>query len=94
MKRLEAFCEEAASLLLTAYLFIMFCMFPFYLRNGYLEVGKEKYHFYKAVTVGGFGLIIPLVFVCMVCHSMNRKPHIPAVFPCKSHLFIFRTKIG
>ncbi len=73
MKRLEAFCEEAASLLLTAYLFIMFCMFPFYLRNGYLEVGKEKYHFYKAVTVGGFGLIIPLVFVCMVCHFMNRK---------------------
>ena len=42
MKRLEGFFEEAASLLLSAYLFIMFCMFPFYMRSGYMEIGKDK----------------------------------------------------
>lgn len=73
MKRLEAFCEEAASLLLTAYLFIIFCMFPFYLRNGYFEVGKEKYNFYKVITMGGFSLIIPFVLLCTGLHFINRK---------------------
>ena len=60
MKKTEAFCEETVSLLLTAYLFIVFCMFPFYMRNGYVEIGKDKYNFYKAVAAGGFCLIVPL----------------------------------
>lgn len=72
MKRVEAFLEEAVSLLLTAYLFIMFCMFPFYLRNGYMEIGKEKYNFYKAITVGGFCLIVPMAVLCLVVHAVNR----------------------
>ncbi len=71
MERIEAFCEEAASLLVTAYLFIVFCMFPFYLRNGYLEVGKEKYHFYKVMTFGGFSLILPFVLLCVGFHIVN-----------------------
>ena len=71
MKRMEAFCEETVSLLLTAYLFIVFCMFPFYLRNGYMEIGKEKYNFYKTITIGGFGLIIPLVLLCVGAHIVN-----------------------
>ena len=71
MKRMEAFCEETVSLLLTAYLFIVFCMFPFYLRNGYMEIGKEKYNFYRTITIGGFGLIIPLVLLCVGAHIVN-----------------------
>ena len=71
MKRMEAFCEETVSLLLTAYLFIVFCMFPFYLRNGYMEIGKEKYNFYKTITIGGFGLIIPLVLLCVGAQIVN-----------------------
>ncbi len=59
------FCEEAVSLLLTAYLFIVFCLYPFYLRNGYADVGKEKFNFYKMMTAGGFGLIIPLALCCV-----------------------------
>ncbi len=73
MKRMEAFCEETVSLLLTAYLFIVFCMFPFYLKNGYMEIGKDKYNFYKIITIGGFGLIIPLVLLCLAAHIVNRK---------------------
>lgn len=59
------FCEEAVSLLLTAYLFIVFCLYPFYLRNGYADVGKEKFNFYKVMTTGGFGLIIPFALCCI-----------------------------
>ena len=30
----KEFLEEAVSLLLTAYLFIIFCIYPFYIKNG------------------------------------------------------------
>ncbi len=73
MKRMEAFCEEVVAMLLTAYLFIVFCMFPFYMRNGYMEIGKDKYNFYKAITMGGFGLIIPLVLLCIMFHIINWR---------------------
>lgn len=73
MKRMETFCEETVSLLLTAYLFIIFCMFPFYLKNGYMEIGKDKYDFFKTITIGGFGLVIPLVLLCVGAHIVNWR---------------------
>lgn len=71
MKKTEIFCEETVSLLLTAYLFIVFCMFPFYMRSGYVEIGKDKYTFYKAVAAGGFCLIVPLVLLCLTVHLLG-----------------------
>lgn len=61
----RGFCEEALPLLLTAYLFIVFCLYPFYLKDGYTDVGKEKFNFYKVMTIGGFSLILPLVLACV-----------------------------
>ena len=61
----RGFCEEALPLLLTAYLFIVFCSYPFYLKDGYTDVGKEKFNFYKVMTIGGFSLILPLVLACV-----------------------------
>lgn len=60
------FCEEAVSLLLMAYLFIIFCMYPFYMQDGYVEIGNVKYNFYKSITIGAFALIIPLAVACTV----------------------------
>ena len=60
---LKEFLEEAVSLLLTAYLFIIFCIYPFYIKNGYSDIGNEKYQFYKYITMGGLGLILPLALL-------------------------------
>lgn len=62
----RGFCEEAVPLLLTAYLFIVFCLYPFYLKDGYTDVGREKFNFYKVMTIGGFSLILPLVLACIL----------------------------
>lgn len=66
------FCEEAISLLLMAYLFIVFCMYPFYMQNGYMEIGKVKYDFYKAITIGAFVLLVPLACLC-TAFRIKRK---------------------
>lgn len=60
---MKEFLEEAVSLLLTAYLFIIFCIYPFYVKNGYSDIGNEKYQFYKYITMGGLGLILPLALL-------------------------------
>lgn len=62
----RGFCEEAVSLLLAAYLFIVFCIYPFYLKDGYTDVGKDKFNFYKVMTIGGFALIIPFALLCIL----------------------------
>lgn len=63
---LLSFCEEAVSLLLTAYLFIIFFFYPFYIQNGYVEIGSAKFYFYKAITSGAFVLIVPLVVLSVI----------------------------
>lgn len=61
-----SFCEEAVSLLLMAYLFVMFSLYPFYIQNGYVSIGAAKYSFYRDITIGGFTLIIPLAILCII----------------------------
>lgn len=69
----QGFCEEAVSLLLSAYLFIVFCLYPFYLKDGYTNVGKEKFNFYKVMTIGGFALIIPFALLCILFRIRDRQ---------------------
>ena len=68
----EVFCEEVVALLMMAYLFIIFCIYPFYMKNGYVEIGKEKYEFFKAITIGAFCLIVPLALICVAFHLRNN----------------------
>lgn len=66
-------CEEVVSLLMSAYLFIMFCIYPFYMKDGYVEIGAEKFNFYKAITFGGFALMLPLVLLCVGFYMRSRR---------------------
>lgn len=36
---------KAGNLLATAYMLIMFVLYPFYMKNGYADLGEAKYHF-------------------------------------------------
>ena len=68
----RGFCEEAVPLLLTAYLFIVFCLYPFYLKDGYTNVGREKFNFYKVMTIGGFSLILPFALACVLFRAKEN----------------------
>lgn len=70
---LLSFCEEAVSLLIMAYLFIVFSFYPFYMQNGYVEIGDAKFSFYKEITLGGFALIVPLAVISMLLRYRETK---------------------
>lgn len=67
------FCAEAASLLLMAYLFIVFCMYPLYMQRGYLDIGNDKYNFYRDITVGAFSLIVPFAAICTILRIRDKE---------------------
>lgn len=73
VKAVAAFCEEAASLLLMAYLFIIFCMYPFYMRQGYVDIGDAKFAFYRDMTIGAICLIVPLVLIFKIAKHCMKK---------------------
>lgn len=69
----SSFCEEAVSLLLMAYLFVIFFLYPYYMRNGYANIGRDKFSFYRDITVGGFALIIPFAIFCLIYQFRDHK---------------------
>ena len=66
-----SFCEEAVSLLLMAYLFIIFFFYPFYMQNGYVEIGSSKFFFYQMITTGALFVIVPLTALCILFRLKN-----------------------
>lgn len=67
------FCEEAVSLLLMAYLIIIFFFYPFYMQNGYVQIGDAKFSFYMDITIGAFALILPLIGLCMMLRFKKTR---------------------
>lgn len=37
--------KRAGNLFVTAYLFLLFCIYPFYMEDGYVDIGEAKYRF-------------------------------------------------
>lgn len=56
--------KKAANLFTTAYLLIMFCVYPFYMQNGYLDIGEAKNKFFLYVSIAGFGILAVIAVIC------------------------------
>ena len=54
--------ETAGNYLTTVYLILMFCVYPFYMEEGYTNIGEAKNRFFLCVSLAAF-LILLSVFV-------------------------------
>lgn len=64
---------KAGNLLATAYMLIMFVLYPFYMKNGYTDLGEAKYHFFFYVTVVAVTLLLILALAGFVLRLLNKK---------------------
>lgn len=48
--------KKTANLFATAYLLIIFFVYPFYLQDGYVDIGEAKNHFFLYVSFAAFGI--------------------------------------
>lgn len=49
--------KKMAGYFSTAYLMLMFCIYPFYIEKGYTNIGEAKNRFFVAVSLAAFGVL-------------------------------------
>ncbi len=64
---------KAGNLLVTAYMLIMFALYPFYMKNGYTDLGEAKYHFFFYVTTAAVLLLLILAGVILLIQVREKK---------------------
>ena len=77
-KQLQVITVEIGNSILTAYFLVMMLIFPLYLKNGYQEIGNEKYFFFRKVS-----LVTELLMLCVaacVFTLRGKKPSVTAFY--------------
>lgn len=49
--------KKAGNLFTTAYLLLIFGIYPFYMKQGYVDIGKAKYHFFLYSSLAAVGIL-------------------------------------
>ena len=60
--------KRVSGLFTTAYLMIIFCIYPFYMQNGYQDMGEAKNRFFFYVSIAAAGIM----GVCSILHLLTR----------------------
>lgn len=65
--------KRVGNTLSTAYLMLMFCLYPFYVENGYINIGEAKNHFFLNVTVAACLLLVMIYMVMSVVGYVSKR---------------------
>lgn len=67
--------KKTANLFTTAYLLIMFAIYPFYMQNGYVDIGEAKNHFFLYVSIAAFGILglLAVIYLCVRLKEICRQ---------------------
>ncbi len=76
MKFSKPFYKELASVFAIAYILVLFCIYPFYMKEGYVDISLYKFYFYMYVSLGE-AIILSLFFLINVfsSKSLEIKPN-------------------
>lgn len=55
--------KKTGGLFTTAYLFLMFCVYPFYMKEGYVDIGEAKYKFFLYGSLGMIGILCVILLL-------------------------------
>ena len=62
--QLKKIITEIGNSILTAYFLVMMAVYPFYIKNGYREIGNVKYYFFRNVSLVMVGMML-IIAVCI-----------------------------
>ena len=58
--------KKTANLFTTAYLLLMFCIYPFYIEKGYENIGEAKNRFFLSVSIAAFAILGTCAFLYLL----------------------------
>lgn len=67
--------KKAGSLFTTAYLLLIFGVYPFYMKQGYVDIGKAKYHFFifSSLAAAGIFTLISILLTAQGIYQWLKK---------------------
>jgi len=72
--------RKAGNLFATAYLILIFGIYPFYMKQGYVDIGKAKYLFFLCCSLAAAGILGLAGIVCGVQTLLSQKGSKKALF--------------
>ena len=74
MEKGTGIVKEITRLFAAAYFVIIFGIYPFYMKNGYVEIGEGKYRFFIYVSIAALVILGILgTFCALQCMFRGRK---------------------
>lgn len=64
--------KKAVSLFVSAYLLLIFCVYPFYMPQGYVDIGEHKHKFLIYSSIGGLGILFTLGMIQAIVGLWHR----------------------
>lgn len=71
--------KKAGSLFVTAYLLLIFGVYPFYMKEGYVDIGEGKYEFFLYCSLGAL-LILAIITLLYLSRSIYEHFHQKGTF--------------
>lgn len=66
--------KKVSGLFTTAYLIIIFCLYPFYMQNGYQDMGEAKNRFFLYASIAAAGIMGICSLLCLLARLGNKAP--------------------
>lgn len=68
-ERMLNLAGQAGNYILKIYFLILVAVYPFYMKEGYRELGSAKYHFFSRISVIIMALMAPVVITVFLCRT-------------------------
>lgn len=70
--------KKMANLLVTAYLLLLFVVYPFYMKDGYVEIGKAKYSFWIRISLSTATVLLLFLVIQLIRNLKEKSLHLRA----------------
>lgn len=70
---MHEYLVKGVHLFAVAYLFLIGVIYPFYMKNGYSELGANKFLFYKNITIAMLGIVLPLAIAAVITRDRAKQ---------------------
>lgn len=91
MKFLKPSFKNLSGILCLIYVLILFCIYPFYMKEGYVDIGAHKYYFFLYSSVGAVVLLSVSYAVLLLNKSSDIRFALPDIFTL---LFMIETVLS
>lgn len=72
-ERLMRLADQTGNYIMKIYFLMLMIICPFYMQNGYREIGAVKYFLFRKISLVIMGIMVPVAIITFLCHRKTDK---------------------